>query len=111
MANSATLRCLGNSHENLLETPMLAITNAIPKLAEMFPMESPIKKEIFSGKLGDFLGSPSMPLAKGLLQSAGRLLQAKVRELSIESVRAFQSFAESACTLRGASAGHALVKT
>ena len=96
---------IANSKEQLLNIPMEAMTSALPKLAEMYPMETPIKRDICAAKLQDFLNAPTLPLAKWLLQSAGRILQAKVRELSSESSKAFSAFALSACTARGEASG------
>ena len=45
----------GNSHENVLEQPMLAITNAIRKISEMYPFDPPIKQETFSKKLQELV--------------------------------------------------------
>ena len=66
---------------------------------------------VFSDKIHSFLQEPGMPLAKWSPQSAGRLLHAKMHEVSAESSKAFASFVASACMLRGTSVGHCLVKT
>ena len=83
---------LGNAKESLLEQPMQAIGNSIPKLSEMYPFDPPIKQEVYAGKMQALLESPTLPLAKWLLQSTDRFLQAKVRELSADSAKAFRAW-------------------
>ena len=75
-----------------------------------WPMATEVKKEAFETRLAEFATSPTIPLAKWLLQISLKLTKDKMGEVRKDSDRRYRTFVEQACTARGASTGRALVK-
>ena len=72
-------------------------------------MATEVKKEAFETRLVEFATSPTIPLAKWLLQFSLKLTKNNMGEVRKDSDRRYRTFVEQACTARGASTGRALV--
>ena len=75
-----------------------------------WPVATEVKRDAFAARLAEFSTSPTLPLAKWLLQISLKLTKDKMGEVRKDSDRRYRAFMEQACTARGASTGHALVK-
>ena len=90
---------------------------ALAKLAEdsqrilaNWPVATEVKRDAFAARVAEFSTSPTIPLAKWLIQISLKLTKDKIGEFRKDSDRRYRTFMEHACTARGASTGHALVK-
>ena len=93
------------------------VNGALGKLVEdshhifsNWPVATEVKSDAFEARLAEFSTSPTLPLAKWLIQISLKLTKDKLGEVRKDSDRRYRAFMEHACTARGASTGHALVK-
>ena len=101
---------LKHGKEQLVDGTLGKLVEDSHHIFTSWPVVTEVKREAFEARLAEFSTSPTLLLAKWLLQISLKLTKDKMGEVRKDSDRRYRAFMEQACTARGASTGHALVK-
>ena len=101
---------LKHGKEHLVDGALAKLAKDSQHILANWPVATEVKKDAFATRMAEFSTSPTLPLAKWLLQISLKLTKDKMGEVKKDSDRRYRTFMEHACTARGASTGHALVK-